>query len=98
MDILMVDTCMGTIIDFIGLNTIFISFLITDICFFLLVISRTLVDSVDSMTTSAYIVKHNDIFIVEWTYVVAIYILISIMILGLKIEFEQRQTTQNRRK
>ena len=41
MDILMVDTCMGTIIDFIGLNTIFISFLITGICFFLLVISRT---------------------------------------------------------
>ena len=41
------------------------------------------------MTTSSYIVKHNDIFFVEWTYVVAIYILISIMILGLKIEFEQ---------
>ena len=68
MDILMVDTYMGTIIDFIGLNTIFISFLITGICFFLLVISRTLGGtrlSVNSMTTSAYIVKHNDIFLVE---------------------------------
>ena len=64
----MVDTCMGTIIDFIELNTIFISFLITSICLFLLVISRTLGGtrfSVNSMTTSAYIVKHNDIFLVE---------------------------------
>ena len=59
---------MGTIIDFIGLNTIVISFLITGICLFLLVISRTLGGtrfSVNSMTTSAYIVKHNDIFLVE---------------------------------
>ena len=64
----MVDTCMGTIIDFIELNTIFISFLITGICLFLLVISRTLGGtrfSVNSMTTSAYIVKHNNIFLVE---------------------------------
>ena len=84
---------MGTIIDFIGLNTIYISLPMTGIWFFLLVISRTLGGtrfSVNSMTTSSYIVKHNDIFFVEWTFVVAIYILISIMILGLKIEFEQR--------
>ena len=83
---------MGTIIDFIGLSTIYIILPMTAICFFLLVISRTLFEthfSVNSMTTSSYIVKHNDIFFVEWTYVVAIYILISIMILGLKIEFEQ---------
>ena len=83
---------MGTIIDFICPSTIYIILPMTAICFFLLVISRTLGEthfSVNSMTTSSYIVKHNDIFFVEWTYVVAIYILISIMILGLKIEFEQ---------
>ena len=68
MDIFKVDICIGSIIDFIGFDTISISFLVTANWFFshshFMNIKGTRF-SVNSIATSAYIVKHNYVFSVE---------------------------------